>query len=144
MTIWVLAADAARARIFSAESSHGGLKEVADLVHPQSRVHARDAASDEPGTTFDRVGQGQHAMGNEVDPKNEEAIRFAKEVATKLDAGRTARQFEKLYVVASPKFLGALRAALSEPTRKLVAAEIDKNLVAHGIEEIRAQLPTHL
>jgi protein required for attachment to host cells len=144
MTIWVLAADAARARIFSAEAAQGGLKEVADLVHPQSRIHARDAASDEPGTTFDRVGQGQHSMGKEVEPKDEEAIRFAKELATRLDDGRTAGQFNKLYVVAAPRFLGELRDALSEPTRKLVAAEIDKNLVAHKTEEIRAQLPTRL
>lgn len=144
MTIWVLAADAARARIFSAETPHGGLKEVADLVHPQSRVHARDAASDEPGTTFDRVGQGQHSMGKQIDPKNEEAIRFAKELATTLDNGRTSGKFSKLYVVASPRILGELRAALSEPTRKLVVAEVDKNLVAHKIEEIRAQLPARL
>ncbi|KPK55490.1 MAG: hypothetical protein AMS22_04110 [Thiotrichales bacterium SG8_50] len=144
MTIWVVAADAARARIFSADTPQGGLREVTDLVHPESRAHARDAASDEPGTTFDRMGQGQHSMGKKVEPKDEEALRFAKELATMLDSARTAGQYDRLYVVASPRFLGVLRDALGESTRKLVAADIDKNLVAHKVEEIRAHLPARL
>ena len=64
-------------RIFSAEGNGSPLQEVVDLVHPEGRWHERDFASDEPGTGFDRVGQGQHAMGQQVSPKREEAQRFA-------------------------------------------------------------------
>lgn len=144
MTIWVLAADSGRARFFAADTAQGALKEVDDLVHPQSRQHERDMASDEPGTTFDSMGQGQHSMGSVVDPKDQEAIRFAKEVSMRLDSARAAGDFDKLYVVAAPRFLGMLRDSLSAPTRKLVAAEIDKNLAAHKTDEIRAHLPARL
>ena len=144
MTIWVLAADSARARFFAADTAQGPLKEVADLVHPEARMHERDMASDGPGSAYDSVGQGRHSVGNAVEPKEEEAIRFAKEVCTRLDSARVAGDFDKLYVVAAPRFLGMLRDGLSEPTRKLVAAEIDKNLAAHKPDEIRSHLPARL
>lgn len=144
MSIWILAADSGRARIFSTDTATGPLKEVQDLVHPEARVHPKDTASDEPGSTYDRVGQGRHPMGKAVDPKEQEAIRFAKEVCQRLDGARNAGEFDKLYVVAAPAFLGVLREAMSEPTRRLVAGEVSKNLAAHRPEEIRSHLPERL
>ena len=144
MNIWILAADSSRARIFAADGAKAPLQEVVDLVHPEGRWHDRDFASDEPGTSFDRAGQGQHAMGQRVEPKKEEALRFANEVCTRLDAGRQAGDFDKLYVIAAPSFLGLLRGAMNGATRKLVAAEFDKNVATHRVEEIRAHLPERL
>lgn len=144
MSIWILAADSSRARIFAAEGAKSSLREVVDLVHPQGRWHERDFASDEPGTSFDRAGQGQHSMGQQVEPKKEEAVRFANEVCSRLDVGRQSGEFAKLYVIAAPGFLGLLRAAMNDATRKLVAAELDKNLATHRVEDIRAHLPERL
>jgi protein required for attachment to host cells len=144
MNVWILAADSSRARIFSAEGNGSPLQEVVDLVHPEGRWHERDFASDEPGTGFDRVGQGQHAMGQRVSPKREEAQRFANEVCSRLDAGRQAGDFDRLYVIAAPSFLGMLRGSMTEPTRRLIAAEVDKNVATQRAEDIRAQLPERL
>ncbi len=144
MTTWVVVADASRARIFSAEGASGPLTEIEDMVHPESRLHEREMASDEPGTTFDRGGQGQHGMGNAVDPKQQEATRFAKEVCEELDSARQAGKYDRLYVIAAPAFLGVIRDTMHDATKKLVAAEVDKNLAAHEVAEIRAHLPEHL
>lgn len=144
MSIWILAADSSRARIFAADGAKSPLQEVVDLVHPEGRWHDRDFASDEPGTSFDRAGQGQHSMGQRVEPKKEEALRFANEVCSRLDAGRQSGDFDKLYVIAAPSFLGLLRGAMSGATRRLVAAEFDKNVATHRVEEIRAYLPDRL
>ena len=42
--------------------------------------------------------------------------------------------------MAPPEFLGLLRDELSDTTRALVEREVHKNLVRHGVEEIRDQI----
>jgi protein required for attachment to host cells len=45
-----------------------------------------------------------------------------------LDDGRNQQRYGKLVLVAEPRFLGNLRAALSSPTAALVTAAVDKDL----------------
>ncbi len=142
MKTWILVADAARARFFNAERDD--LNEIEDFVHPESRRHAAETASDEPGSTFDRVGEGRHGMGQAVDPKSQEAIRFAKEIGERLESARQAGDYERLHLVAAPAFLGLLREAMSPPVRELVGSELDKDLVTHSVREIREHLPQRL
>ena len=53
---------------------------------------------------------------------------FAKRVGEYLDHARNERRFERLYLVAAPKFLGQLRRELGKETGKLVIEELDKDL----------------
>ena len=53
-----------------------------------------------------------------------------------LDDGRIQHRYGKLVLVAEPRFLGNLRAALSSPTAALVTAAVDKdqgNVDAHNM-----------
>lgn len=144
MTTCVLVADASRARIFEAPLPKDGLTEIEELVHPASKMHPQDMASDEPGVSHDRVGQGVHGMEQETDIKKQEAMRFAKEVVDKITALQQKKDYAKLYVIAAPAFLGLLRNKFSNPTKNIIVDEISKNLTTFGIEEIRAQLPKFL
>jgi len=144
MTTWVVTADSSRARILEAKNRNGALVEVEALVRPESRLHGQDLLSDGPGRAFDSGGQGRHAMGTKIDVKQQEAIRFAKEVSEVLSAGHNHGRFDKLYIVAAPAFLGLLRDSLHGPLQHLVAGEVDKNLASHGVEEIRGHLPDYL
>jgi len=144
MNTWVVAADSSRARILSAESRNGALVEVEALVRPESRLHGQDLLSDSPGRAFDSGGQGRHAMGTRNDVKQQEAIRFAKQVSERLTSAHSHGRFEKLYIVAAPAFLGLLRESLHAPVQQLIAGEVSKNLASHGIEEIRQHLPDFL
>ena len=83
-------------------------------------------------------------MGSSIDPKKQEAIKFAKRIADHLESGRTAGSFAKLYVIAPPAFLGQLRDHLSTSLERMVHDTIDKNLVTQDEKTIRAQLPDHL
>jgi protein required for attachment to host cells len=141
---WVLVADSARARFFTAETPKGPLTEFEDLVHPEARVHARDLTSDRPGRSFDRAGQGRHPMGSLNAAKEHEAEDFARAIASRLEAGRNAGQFEQIVVVAPPDFLGLLRKAIGHSTAKLISAEISKNLARRTPEAIRSMLPVYL
>lgn len=142
--MWILVADKAKARIFLAEKPLGPITELEALVHPESRLHARDLVSDAPGRTFDRSGEGRHAKEPNVDPKETEAIKFAIEIADRLEAARVRGEFDRLGLVAAPEFLGLLRERLGPETRALVEFEIDKDLMHLRPQEIRARLPERL
>lgn len=138
---WVVVASSTHCRIFSHHKHNAPLEELEDLVHPKARLQDRELTSDKPGRTFDRYGPGRHAMGHAVDPSEQESVRFAKEVAERLDAGRMAKAFDRLVVVADPRFLGYLRQELSPATRHCVAKEIPKNLADADPASIREALP---
>jgi protein required for attachment to host cells len=144
MTTWVIVADSSRARIFAAATPLGPLQELETLAHPAGRLHAQDLTSDLPGRAFDSVGDGRHAMGQPVEPKEEEALRFARQIAERLDTGRKEGRYDKAVIVAAPKFLGYLRQCQSAPVTALIVAEIAKDLTRHMPEEIRAQVPERL
>ena len=103
-TTWVIVADSARARVLEAESANGPLTEVDALVHPASRLHPQKITSDLPGRSFDRGGQGRHAMESQVDPRRHEQVRFATELAHYLGTARTEGRFERLVIIAGPAF----------------------------------------
>lgn len=142
---WVVVADSSRARIFKAETALGPLQELAALAHPEGRLHAQDLTSDLPGRAFDSSGLGgRHAMEQNIDPKENEALKFARQIAEYLENGQNENQFTKLVLVAAPKFLGYLRQSLSDRVVELVSWEIDKNLVQQNAEDIRRHLPERL
>lgn len=144
-TTWVIVADHQRARLFELESPKENMREFSDLVHPESRMHERDMAQDAPGKTSNRFGQGVHDMEKHNSPKQQEAIRFAKEVAQRLEQGRTDHEFDKLVIVADPDFLGLLRSAIPRELRAMVTQEVTKNLThVPRAEDIRSHLPEHL
>lgn len=142
MSIWVVCADSARARIFSATRA-GVLTEFEDLVHPESRNHNRDLVSDRPGRSSAPSGQ-RHTVGHESEPSEHEAQRFAKELAAFLNKAFHKERVQRLHLVAAPAFLGMLRTYLDAPLRACVKSETASNLITESAENIRARLPTRL
>jgi protein required for attachment to host cells len=140
---WIVVADSSRARIFSAEKPISKLVEVQALTHPEGRLHQGDLVTDKPGRD-NNASYGSHNMGHETDAKEEESLRFAAMVCERLEEGRCQGQYEKLYVIAAPTFLGLLRKQQNSALRKTVADEIPKNLSTHTPAEIRKVLPRYL
>ena len=77
-------------------SATGPLSEIDALVHPEGRLHPREITSDLPGRAFDSGGEGRHAMESEFDPKRQEQVRFADEIATYLESARVGLQRAQL------------------------------------------------
>ena len=140
---WVVVADTSRARIFAAEKPASDLAEIDDMTHPEARLHESDLIADRPGSGRNH-GSGSFSMGESGVYKDSEAAKFAHEVCERVEAGRIHGQFQKLYVIAAPQFLGLLRKHQSSATRQMVAAEISKNLSASDAKSIRAHLPQYL
>jgi len=143
-TTWVLVADSSRARLFRAEGADNRLVEVEDMAHPEGRLHETQLTSDLPGRTFDRFGQGHHAMEEDTPPKRHEAIQFAKRIGARIETARVQGQFTRLALAADPRFLGILRDNLTKESLKLATIQIDKNLVQLPLEQITSHLPARL
>lgn len=141
---WILVADSSQAKIFTVDKPLGPLEKLDTLDHPAGRQHEQQLTSDLPGRSFDISGQGRHAMEESTAPKEQEAINFAKEIGSHLEAARNKGDFTKLVMVSGPAFLGLLRKNLSAETMKLVTDQVDKNLVQQESAEIRTHLPERL
>jgi protein required for attachment to host cells len=82
-----------------------------------------------------------HATGGERRPRKIQAQRFARRIATELGKAGRAKRFDRLVLMAAPSFLGQLRAALPAAMRKLVVAEVNRDLVHQTVAEVRSHLP---
>lgn len=139
--VWVVVASSTRCRIFTQHKHSQPLQQIAEIEHPEGRLRGRAFASDRPGRSFDSNGHGRHAMGQHVDAHEQENIRFAKAVATKIDEARKKDRFGRLVLVADPRFLGHLRQGLSPATRHRLTTELRKNLADADPQSIREALP---
>jgi protein required for attachment to host cells len=141
--IWVVVADSGSARIFKADSPTGPLQELADFTHPEALVEERQLVSDRAGRTRDSQGRA-HSYEGEESPRAHEAKAFAKMLGDEICLARAKGDFDRLLLVAAPRFLGRLRAALDDETRKRIDSELPNDLVDMSVEEIRARLPAQL
>jgi protein required for attachment to host cells len=140
MKTWVVVASAARARFFEVAGRQGPLREIDDLVNPAERLEVQDLKTDRPGRAFDHLGGQRHAMGTAVEPKEQLAIRFAKEVVDRLDADRCANRFDSLCLVAPPHFLGLLRGRMANPLARALKGELTSDLTQQDVGAVRERV----
>lgn len=140
--VWVVVADASRARLFRAETPRGPLVELEDAVHSASRLQDHELLSDRGGRAVDTQGHHRHGMEAPTDPHDQEAQRFAHELAERLHVHHNAHDFDGLVLVAPPRFLGFLRKALDEQVAKQVLASLDRDLTrVYTAAEVQSHLP---
>jgi protein required for attachment to host cells len=141
-TTWIIAADSSRARILQVTDRDEHLQEIDDLLNPEGRVHDRELISDAhprfhgtrgPGSDREEPSAAEHAT--EL---------FAKRVGEYLDKARTAQRYDRLHLIAAPKFLGQLRKELGKEVQKLVAEELPKDLSWLNAREIQQSLARNM
>ncbi|MGB5104227.1 MAG: host attachment protein [Steroidobacteraceae bacterium] len=137
----IVVADQAEAIFYDSSSLQAAPREVARISDPLAHLHDRDLVSDRPGRSYESVGGARHAIERENDPRQREAVRFARRIARRLDEARRRNEYEQLIVVAGPPFLGLMREELSGPTRRRVVHEIRKDLVHSPMAALRKHLP---
>jgi len=148
-TTWIIAADASRARILQVMDRDGRLAEVEDFVNPEGRAHDRDLLAD-GHPRFDGHGgnarPGSNPTGGPASDRQEMKATehatelFVKRVSDYLDKARNAHRYDRLHLVAPPKFLGQLRKELGKEVQKLVTDELPKDLSWLNTRELEARL----
>lgn len=96
-----------------------------------------EQGSDEPGRT---QTQGRRSAVGQTDWHAAAEAAFASEVAEEVDRLCARENVLALIVVAPPKALADLRGRFSDAVRKLIVAEVDKDLTNHPLGEIRRHL----
>ena len=140
---WVVVANASTAKFYKA-TSNDTLEEVDAIDHPKSRARGRDIFTDKPGRSFDIGGRGRHHVGTLQEVDTQELMRFAKELSQKLVKLSEAGELKKIYLVASPKFLGVLNKNLDPKIQSLIEGKVDKDLTSEPPDAIRQHLPLTL
>src|SRR5262245_42681650 len=133
---WILVSNSSMAKIFRIEKNQN-LIEIAQLTHPESRLHERDLVSSKPGRDFDSMGSSRHAYEAQHSQKSTEFHLFARHISNFLSSAQSEGKYDKLYIAASPVFLGILRQELSRPINMLIAGEVDKDMTQMAPGEIR-------
>jgi protein required for attachment to host cells len=146
-TVWIVSADAGRARIFSESTPDGPLQEVDDLVNTAARMRTNETYTDKLGPTS--AGKSIHNTGGALPnkqyeppqtPAEREAESFAKDISGMLLEAHRGGRFQKLALVAAPKFLGVLRMFLDPQLKPLVSLELDKDYTHSNAQQLREQL----
>ena len=146
---WFVVGDSARARIFVQETSvgsapvdrtiHGRVLET--LEHPEARGTVRDSVTDRAGRVRQIGSPGKvAALAAPTDPKDVVATAFARVLAKRIEKGRVDHEFDRVVLVAPPRFLGILGKVLGTETEKCVVDRIDKDLTPLSDDEVRARL----
>ncbi len=137
---WILVADGARARVLMNRGVGKGLQPAIDGELRHELPPTRELGTDRPGRTQQHGTAGRHAIQPHVDWHRFEKEKFSREMAALLDAAAGRGAFDRLVLVAPPRTLGDLRAALGAKARTRIHAEIDKDLTHVAIHD----LPGHL
>lgn len=149
-TTWIVSADAGRARIFAESDPQQALEEVKDMVSANARLRDSDINTDRIGATA--AGQSIHSTGGATPnkqyqpaqtPEQHDATLFAKDVCGFLLQGMQDKRFQKLSLVAEPRFLGVLREALDNQLKPLINLELNKDYSHLDGRQLREQLHAH-
>jgi protein required for attachment to host cells len=139
--VWILVADHARARLFSFDQDAPRMIEVADFVNPAARDPAREREHAPPPRVHDRVGESRHAIEPRTSPMQKAESQFAAMLVSHLKRDRDEKRYRSLVLVAPPRFLGALNAALDTGLGKAVRLRVPKNMTRSPVNEILEVLP---
>jgi protein required for attachment to host cells len=146
-TTWIVAADAGRARIFAESDPSQPLVEIEDMVNAAARMRTGEQYTDRLGPTA--AGQSSHSTGGALPGKQyeppqslaeHEAESFAKDISGFLLKALQEKRFQKLTLIAEPKFLGALRMYMDPQLKPLVGQEINKDYAQFSGHQLREQL----
>lgn len=139
---WIMVAHDAGARVFENDGPGKGLQLIEEIDHPEGRERDQDINADRPGRSF-RKNSGdprRAAMSRSEGPRERVVSDFARAMAEKLKQGRVENQYERLVLVAPPRFLGLLRSSLDGPTAQLLVGSLNKDLASTK----QAELIEHL
>ena len=142
MSIWILVSDASRGVLYSAEKRDDDWSLVKSFEHPEGReLSSEIRPSSPPGRMQKSKGSGaRSAVEPHTWPKEADAERFAKLLASHLDEAVGKGEVASIVLVAPPHFLGILHGALAHQTVKHLQATVHKDLVMFDAAEIRKRL----
>jgi protein required for attachment to host cells len=147
---WIVTANAGRARFFAQQNTSSPLENIGEILNDKSSLHTADTESD-------RIGQhaassSNHSVGAPTQPSGYQPNQspaehhtelFARDVSRFLLHGYQDGHFQRLVLIASPEFLGVLRAVLHDRLVSVVTGEINKDYTHCSLDELAEHIHAH-
>lgn len=128
---WILVADGAQARIFLTYPGEPRWLELHDFKNPKSRMRGVQLLESPPD------------MDNGVLPRDREEVGFAHRLAKFLDVSLGRNTYDRLIVVAPPRFLGELRRELTKQVERRIVDCLTEDLVHLSPRELALHVQVH-
>jgi protein required for attachment to host cells len=136
----IVVANASIARLFKRDLPDGSLLALSTMQHPQSRAKGSELGDERPGHEATDHSAGGNRFEPRLDPRRKEHLRFAREIADRLDEALAQREFDSLALFASDPFLGELKNALSEPLLERLQLSRSSDLTSLGADALEERL----
>lgn len=145
MTVtWIMVADPAQARTFETRDRGERWQQVACFANPDARAPGRQVAAQRPV----HVGKAMRSTHGATEPpaclRNTSAERFAHMLGQALERCYRDGRFDHLVLVASPRFLVLLHAAIDDRLASSISGELPHDFTALRSDEIRTRVPRRL
>jgi protein required for attachment to host cells len=139
--VWVVVADASRARFFRGSSINKPLEEFHDMVNEEMRQDELDLVTDKPGRFHDdTTGNTPQRSSAEPTARQHSKESFGKDIGKFIEKNRASGKFKHISLIAEPKLLGYIRKEFSNATEEAILEEVNKNLTQQDEETIRGKL----
>jgi protein required for attachment to host cells len=145
--VWIVTANAGRARIFSQESAGDRPAEINDMANTAVRLRTVETETDDLGQRS--AGKSRHSVGaatpssgyepNQT-PAEHQTENFARDVAAFLLKAHQDGRFRHLILAAAPEFLGVLRKLLDTKVSGAVSVTINKDYTQLKADELRQRI----
>ncbi len=135
---WIVLADGRKALI--AQNTGTPLEPkltVRDVIEAEPNPPTNEQGTDRPGRAHDSTSPGRSAMA-QTDWHAQAEADFAKIVARAMED--LAKDAASLVLVAAPRALADIRAAMPPAVRSKTVSEVDKDLTNHPVPEIEKVL----
>lgn len=140
--IWILVADGQHSRILERTILDGPWTERGEYGATHPVPPSRELGTERPGRVHESVGQARHGV-SATDLHEAEEEKLARALAERLEGWVAEGLCRRLFLMAPPRFLGHLRAALGPAARQALRGTLDKDFCRAPVAEIVAHLHEH-
>jgi protein required for attachment to host cells len=146
---WIVSANAGRARFFAQTGRTDPLQEINELINSAARLRTAETESDSLGQMgapkgHHRGSSSSAGQGSDYEPEQTPAEHqtevFARSVAGALLKAHQEGRYKRLFLVASPEFLGVLRRVMNANLQPLIVAEINKDYTQLSPGDLNARV----
>ncbi|ATB30859.1 host attachment protein [Melittangium boletus] len=138
--LWILVANASRARLFSTDERAEKWDLREELFHEESRQRSVDLLNQPENPNAGTLRK----PSAENEPNGRQSLehdRFARQLAERLERGLNDRAYERLVIAAPPEFLGRLRKVISQRVHQHLMMDLRADYSNIPAQELPERIP---
>ncbi|MDP3704788.1 MAG: host attachment protein [Legionellaceae bacterium] len=136
---WIMVANSNDCRIYEYDKNVKQLTLIDEIYHPENKLKVHDFVTDHSGH-YKSGGSSRGSYEPEMNLKDVAIDSFAREMAMRLDVGRTKHAYDDLTLLMPPAMEGLLTKHLNKHIMSSIHRIIQKNLMHLSEYELKKYL----